>query len=253
MPHFNVVVPEIHRITIALDGSDSSLEACEAAGIVANGFKATVTAVYVLPPRISIRSAPVPDEHARTSIERAMSMLASYEGVSATSEILDPRSLSVSESLVDYVAKEKSDLVVCGTRGLGGFERMLLGSVSSNLASYSPCSIMIVRRSKMSEEKIKLKRILVATDGSESASKGVGLAIGLAKALSSRLTFVNIVYMPPMSYTLGVGSWFDQAMAEYREEAKKIMVEAVSIAKENGVAADSEGTGGTSLSDRCDN
>jgi nucleotide-binding universal stress UspA family protein len=166
-------------------------------------------------------------------------MLASYEGVSAASEILDPRSLSVSESLVDYVTKEKSELVVCGTRGLGGFERMLLGSVSSNLATYAPSSVMIVRRPKMSQGKIRFSRILVATDGSQSSSKGVGLAIGLAKALSSKLTFVNVVYLPPLSYTLGEGSWFDQAMAEYREEAKKIVNEAVSIAKENGVEADS--------------
>jgi len=235
--HFNIVIPEIRKITLALDGSESSLQACEAAAIVAKGLKAMVTAVYVLPPRISIRSAPVPDEHARASIERAMSMLTSYEGVSSTSEILDARSLSVSESLIDYITKEKSDLAICGTRGLGGFERMLLGSVSSNLASYSPCPVMVVRRP---EGKKEFRRILVATDGSESASRGVGLAIRLAKALSLRLTFVYVIYLPPVSYTLGEGSWLDQAMAEYREEAKKITVEAKSIAKENGVEADAK-------------
>ena len=194
-PHVKIVFPEIRKVTLVLDGSASSLQACEAAAIVAKGLKATVTAAYVLPPRIGIGLAPPPSEHARASIERAMSLLTSYEGVSATSEILEPHSLSVSESLIEYLAKEKSDLVVCGNKGHGGFERMLLGSFSSTLATHSPCSVMVVRNSKAGEEKIKLCRILVATDGLESASKAAGFAISLTKALSLKLTFINVVFL----------------------------------------------------------
>ncbi|WP_236712759.1 universal stress protein [Peribacillus muralis] len=35
-------------------------------------------------------------------------------------------------SIVDYANKEKSDLVIIGSRGLNSFQEMVLGSVSIN-------------------------------------------------------------------------------------------------------------------------
>jgi len=233
----DIIVPEVHKITLAFDGSQNSLQACEAAAIITKGFNARLTAIYVIPKYIGVRSIPVPDEQARASLEKAISMITSYEGINATSEILDSKSLSVYESLIDYVSKEKSDLLISGTRGLGGFERALVGSISSNLVSYSPCSVMVVRKSK-SEEKMKFGQILVATDGSENASRAVGIAISLAKVLSSKLTFVNVVYLPPVSYTVGEGNWFESAIAESVEDGKRITALAVSASKKSGVEAD---------------
>jgi nucleotide-binding universal stress UspA family protein len=36
-------------------------------------------------------------------------------------------------------------MIVVGARGLSGFQRFLLGSVTSKLAHHAPCSLMIVR------------------------------------------------------------------------------------------------------------
>jgi nucleotide-binding universal stress UspA family protein len=235
----NTNIPKINKITLAFDGSENSLQACEAAAIITRGFNAELTAVYVLPKSIGVRSVPVPDKHARSSLEKAMTMITSYEGVHASSEILDSKSLSIYESLIDYVERKKSDLLISGTRGHGGFERLLVGSVSSSLVSYSPCSVMVVRKAQ-GEEKMKLGRILVAIDGSENATRAARLAISLARALSSKLTFVNVVYLPPVSYTAGEGNWFDRAIAESVEEGKKITAQAESTARKNGVEADSK-------------
>jgi nucleotide-binding universal stress UspA family protein len=49
---------------------------------------------------------------------------------------------TASKALID--AGEEADLVVVGTRGLGGFGRLLLGSVSSQLAHHAPCPVVIV-------------------------------------------------------------------------------------------------------------
>ena len=42
-------------------------------------------------------------------------------------------------------ASEDADLLVVGSRGLGGFKRLLLGSVSTQCAHHSRCPVVIVR------------------------------------------------------------------------------------------------------------
>ena len=229
-------IPNIRKITLALDGSESSLFASKVAAFVAKGFKASVTAVCVLP-RLSVASEE-PDETARKSLETAMSMFTSYEGVAANSKILKARSFSISEEIVDYVAKEKSDLVVCGNRGLGGFRRMLLGSVSASLVTHSPSSVMVVRPFGAGSKKQMIGRVLVATDGSEGAAKAVRLSVSLAKALSLKVTFVNVFYFPPMSFAFGGGSWVQQATEESIREGKRVTLEAQTFARSQGLEAE---------------
>lgn len=40
---------------------------------------------------------------------------------------------------------QDADLLVVGSRGLGGFKGLVLGSVSQQLANHAPCSLLIVR------------------------------------------------------------------------------------------------------------
>ena len=43
------------------------------------------------------------------------------------------------------VKKENCDLIIAGSKGLGTATRFLLGSVSSNLAHSSSCSLLIIK------------------------------------------------------------------------------------------------------------
>ena len=53
--------------------------------------------------------------------------------------------LSVVGALVDFASDEKVDLLVVGTRGMTGFKKLVLGSVSSRLVSHAPCPVLVVR------------------------------------------------------------------------------------------------------------
>jgi nucleotide-binding universal stress UspA family protein len=69
----------------------------------------------------------------------------------------------VGQALRETAAREAADLIVVGSRGRGVAASALGGSVSADLADHAPCPVLITRRPSLS-------RVLVATDGSVSAT-----------------------------------------------------------------------------------
>jgi nucleotide-binding universal stress UspA family protein len=56
--------------------------------------------------------------------------------------------------IVDEAEEWGADLIVMGSRGLGAWSRMFLGSVSSAVVHHAKCSVEIVRDRDFSEKKI---------------------------------------------------------------------------------------------------
>jgi nucleotide-binding universal stress UspA family protein len=82
---------------------------------------------------------------AQTVIEKAVGMLKTSTGdtLKITSEVIQgpPRQVIVEEA-----ENWGADLIVMGSRGLGAWNRLLLGSVSSAVVHHAKCSVEIVRR-----------------------------------------------------------------------------------------------------------
>ena len=53
---------------------------------------------------------------------------------------------SVPEAIVDFAEKEKIDLIVIGTRGLGPSSRFRMGSVASKVVRHAHCSVYVVKK-----------------------------------------------------------------------------------------------------------
>lgn len=51
----------------------------------------------------------------------------------------------VARTIVDVAKRQKADLIVMGSRGLGTVEGILLGSVSHKVVSLADCNVMTVR------------------------------------------------------------------------------------------------------------
>lgn len=49
------------------------------------------------------------------------------------------------DTIINYLIKEKFDLVVMGPKGRSKVERFLLGSVSSKVIYHAPCKVMLVK------------------------------------------------------------------------------------------------------------
>jgi nucleotide-binding universal stress UspA family protein len=48
-------------------------------------------------------------------------------------------------TILTYASKQKPSLIILGSRGLGGFSKLLLGSVSSKVSDHAATSVLIVR------------------------------------------------------------------------------------------------------------
>ncbi len=69
---------------------------------------------------------------------------AKKEGVDVSFEIVDAGT-SVVEAMSNYASAHETDLIIVGNRGLGGFKKLLMGSVSSGIVSHAHCTVMVVR------------------------------------------------------------------------------------------------------------
>ncbi len=49
------------------------------------------------------------------------------------------------EEIIRYAEEQKANLIIVGSHGRSGFQRMILGSVSLAVVSHAPCSVVVVR------------------------------------------------------------------------------------------------------------
>ncbi len=49
------------------------------------------------------------------------------------------------EELIRYAKEVQADILICGSRGLGNFASLLLGSVAHKLVTYAPCPVMVIK------------------------------------------------------------------------------------------------------------
>ena len=123
-----------HGLLLATDGSAHSERATEAAAAIASHWGLPVSAVCV-------RAHPEEEPAARASVERALSVLRGAS-TAATGHVASGRP---DEAILAVGRAVGADLIVLGRRGLGGVERLLLGSTSERVAGHADCPALIVR------------------------------------------------------------------------------------------------------------
>lgn len=143
------------NILVALDGSESSKRALNAAiGVVAmtNG---KVTAVYVLDRSVTFSYAieydpyPLIDalrKDGRCILEDAQTRMKEH-GISGEVELAETEGLAedIASCLQRCAQRRAADLVVMGTHGRRGVRRAVLGSVAERFLRLSTCPVLLIR------------------------------------------------------------------------------------------------------------
>ena len=93
-----------------------------------------------------------------------------------------------------------ADLLVIGSHGRTGFERLLLGSVSEKLIRKAACSVMVVPRGAPDAARggaVRFSRILCPVDFSEGSLAALAYAFSIAQEANARLTIMHAIEVPP--------------------------------------------------------
>jgi nucleotide-binding universal stress UspA family protein len=144
-----------HTVVVGYDGSGDADRAVEAAAdqVGPDGTVHVVTAFHPEPDnRLVEHLRQLPEEfryvYDEDAVEKqrqqaALTML-QERGVDCEGHVVpdDP-----AVAILDVAQREGADLVVVGSRGLGGMKRFLRGSVSARVAAHAPMSVLIVQDS----------------------------------------------------------------------------------------------------------
>lgn len=137
------------RILIATDGSERNMAAVEEALQIGRICGSKVFAVYVMDIGVfesaSTDGAVIRDtwtviqREADAALDRVRTMA---EGVNLETVILEGKPAA---EIVKFAAENGIDLIVIGTQGKRGFERLLLGSVAEKVVQSAPCKVLVVK------------------------------------------------------------------------------------------------------------
>ncbi len=89
-----------------------------------------------------------------------------------------------------HAADERARMIVVGSRGLGGFRGLMLGSVSRQLCEHAPCPVTVVRNCAPDAD-LRLDTIAVGVDGSVNAQRAVRFAAELAEGTGAHVVAVH--------------------------------------------------------------
>jgi nucleotide-binding universal stress UspA family protein len=107
------------------------------------------------------------------------------------------KSGDIKKEIAEVIHEQHADVVVMGTHGRGLFGRWLIGSITEGLMRKVTIPVLTVCRARSA---LAVKRILFATDLSETAKQGFGFALDLARIMKSDLVLVHVVNTA-VSYT----------------------------------------------------
>ncbi|MDM4718562.1 universal stress protein [Micromonospora sp. WMMA1363] len=181
-------------VVAGVDGSPSSLVAAEHAARAAvlrtcplhlvHGYLHPLG--YGIPINPYEMGIPAPSEEARKMLDQtAADLVGRWPGLN-----VEVRQIAGGPGATLVEESRRAELVVVGSRGLGGFGGLLLGSVGAQVAAHARCPVLVVRPA---EEPIPVQGpVLVGVDGSEGAELAVGYAADEAARREVELVLVHV-------------------------------------------------------------
>lgn len=187
-----------YGILVGIDGSPSSDAAIVWASHEAVMRNLPLTLLHAVPPvevgwPVGRLYANMPEwqrENAEQVIAQARALVTNSLGDAASPEL---RSEIVSASVVPTLieASKEAALVVSGSQGMGAWERLLLGSVTTGILHHAHCPVAVIHRSADAPVD-PYAPVLVGIDGSPGSEAAIAVAFDEASRRGVELLAVHV-------------------------------------------------------------
>ncbi len=139
----------MERIVVGYDGSEHGQRALERAAMIAQASGARLSIVSSAKISTLVRdpgggAAPVDPAEAEAR-EKALAAAREYMASQGMAADFVEGHGNPADVLLQEAEATSADLIVVGTRGLNAAQRLLLGSVSTNVLHHAPCDVLVVR------------------------------------------------------------------------------------------------------------
>ena len=226
------------RVLCPIDFSEPSTRALRYAVAFANWHHARLAVMHVVPtfepvlvtPARNVDTGDVVFPVTSDNVLEALHRAAKAAGASPSRVEAFSESGAPVPRILDRVVDWSADLLVVGTHGFSGFERLLLGSVTERLIQKAPCAVLTVPPSAhaASPTPVAIGRILCPVDFSLSSELAVGFAIDLGRQVGATVTLLHVVEWPedgePLAHAhFQVPEFRLLLMTEAREQLAKVV------------------------------
>lgn len=132
-----------NNILVPTDGSQGAKAALEHGIEIASKWDSTLHTLYVVDARLT-RSGPLLEtlrDEGRKAV-RDVEVTGTQAGLTVVTEIVEG---NPHEEILDYVTEHSIDMVIMGTHGRTGLDRVVMGSVTERVVRRSPVPVLTVR------------------------------------------------------------------------------------------------------------
>jgi nucleotide-binding universal stress UspA family protein len=199
------------HIVIGVDGSAPATAAVEWAALDAQRRRLSMRIVHVCEPW---------PHHVDTTKYCAGTLAAAADRARDLTRRVEVTTQLLSGNVVDTLIGESgaADSVVLGSRGLGGFAGMVLGSVGMGVAGHAAGPVVIVRKTSV----VVHGRVVVGYDGSEHSEAAMRYAVTQARAREVQLHVVYAWQAPVVStYAVAYSNLLEDAYEQETETAQE--------------------------------
>lgn len=166
------------KILCCMYGGEYGYNALRIASNVAGATDSTLTVMYVAEKKNNSAL------ELKENIFKKVDEIVEKKGVGAEKKFVARK--NIADAILEE-ANKKYDLVILGSAKFRGLERVLFGSVSYKVAEYADVPVLVVKRNTD-----RLKKILVCTDGSNTAKVACRMGVLLGRALGATVTMLAV-------------------------------------------------------------
>ena len=199
---------EIRRVLCPVDTSPTSRRAIEHAVTLAGWYDARLTVLHVWNPPYLPQPPILFAEREHSMLQAAsdgpgeaeafvQDQVASARAAGIECEGVIERSHNPADRILHCADTLPADLIVLGTHGRRGFERVMLGSVAERVLRKAQCPVLTVPPpATFKATKLPFKRLLCPVDFSEPSLAAVRFALSIAKESGAHVTLLHAIEWP---------------------------------------------------------